>query len=328
MSLLPKGISVIICCYNSATRLPATLQHLADQQVPDNIHWEIILVNNASTDDTETVAYQEWKRLGQPVPIRIIYEAQPGIDKARRAGAHLAAYCWIVFCDDDNWLYPDYITSAFHLLKKNPDIGLIGGQGEPVADVQIPDWFEALSGHYAACSLGNVKIDLTNHGIWGAGMSGQTTLLKHAMHPSHPLLNPGRMGSNTAFGDDGEICMRVALQGYRIVYSPELKYKHYIPQQRLTESYRDALLQQERNQAEVMATYHRMLRWINEPYWKKLLISFFHLYKFIFMSFSGKKLRLSFSKDYLYFSVRWKLFETSYNKHVWLYHKSLKDLCL
>ena len=60
-----KGISIIICCYNSAKRLHETLKHLALQQVSDTIHWEVILVNNNSTDATTQIALEIWNGLGQ-----------------------------------------------------------------------------------------------------------------------------------------------------------------------------------------------------------------------------------------------------------------------
>jgi hypothetical protein len=122
--------------------------------------------------------------------------------------------------------------------------------------------------------------------------------------------------------------MRVALQGYRIIYSSELKFKHYITHQRLTESYRNALLQQANKPAEVMATYHRMLRWAYEPSWKKFIIAIVHLGKYMLFRLVGDRSKLSFSKDYLYFKTRWKIFQTGCNKAVWLYFNNLKDMSI
>ncbi len=54
--VISKGVSVVVCCYNSAPRLPETLMHLFAQIVNPDIKWEIIIINNASTDDTLEVA--------------------------------------------------------------------------------------------------------------------------------------------------------------------------------------------------------------------------------------------------------------------------------
>ncbi len=60
---MSSGASVIVCCYNSAARLPHTLAHLAGQIVPEDFFWEIILVNNASTDNTVECATAIWNKL-------------------------------------------------------------------------------------------------------------------------------------------------------------------------------------------------------------------------------------------------------------------------
>ncbi len=56
------GVSIIICCYNSERRLPETLAHLFTQQVSEDIPWEIIVVNNASSDATSRIAAQAFSR--------------------------------------------------------------------------------------------------------------------------------------------------------------------------------------------------------------------------------------------------------------------------
>src|SRR5260221_14664859 len=68
----PAGVSVVICCYNSAARLPETLKHLARQVVPPSIPWEGILVNKASRDDTTDVAARVWKEGGAPAPMHLL----------------------------------------------------------------------------------------------------------------------------------------------------------------------------------------------------------------------------------------------------------------
>src|SRR5882757_8940798 len=104
------GVSVIICCYNSAVRLPQTLKHLAEQNVPENLLPEIILVNNASTDDTVAVATETWNRFGpKNIEFKIVNEPEPGQMHARKKGAEEARYECIIFCDDDNWLDKNYV---------------------------------------------------------------------------------------------------------------------------------------------------------------------------------------------------------------------------
>ena len=49
--IMSKGVSVIVCCYNSALRLPETIRHIVQQETPAEIDWEVVIVNNSSTDN-------------------------------------------------------------------------------------------------------------------------------------------------------------------------------------------------------------------------------------------------------------------------------------
>jgi len=53
--MIKPGVSVVICTYNGAERLPETIRHIANQTVPAHIPWEFIVVSNACTDNTEEV---------------------------------------------------------------------------------------------------------------------------------------------------------------------------------------------------------------------------------------------------------------------------------
>lgn len=53
---MPLGVSVVIPSYNGADRLPATLAHIAAQRVPPGLEWEVVLVDNASSDGTAEAA--------------------------------------------------------------------------------------------------------------------------------------------------------------------------------------------------------------------------------------------------------------------------------
>jgi len=84
-------ISAIVCAYNEeATLAPALHSLFAQTRVPD----EVILVNNASTDDTRAVA--------ELIPgVRIVDEPQKGLVKARAAGLRAAEGDVLVYIDAD-----------------------------------------------------------------------------------------------------------------------------------------------------------------------------------------------------------------------------------
>ncbi len=117
-----EGVSVIICCYNGSSRLPMTLTHLATQRVPKSLKWEVLLIDNASTDGSASIAQKIWDELLPDSELfRIILEPKAGQHFARIRGAKEAQYDLLLFCDDDNWLDPDYIffsTSVCALMSE------------------------------------------------------------------------------------------------------------------------------------------------------------------------------------------------------------------
>ena len=119
------GISVIICCYNSSKRLPDTLKHLASQKLAKDINWEVIVIDNASTDDTAVIAQREWDSYRQLSPaFTVLKEPRPGKNFAFKTGVYAAKYEYLLTCDDDNWLSPDYIKLAFDFMYAYARAGL------------------------------------------------------------------------------------------------------------------------------------------------------------------------------------------------------------
>src|SRR5260221_12813032 len=112
-----KGISVILCCYNSAQRMGETLTHLANQELDYPIVWENILDDNNSKDNTLSVAKEIWHSLHVGIPFKIISENKQGLAHARRRGIDESKYGYLLFCDDDNWLEKSYLQIAFELLE-------------------------------------------------------------------------------------------------------------------------------------------------------------------------------------------------------------------
>lgn len=146
-------VSIVICCYNSSTRIKTTLQYLSKQNF-DSIKCEIILVDNNCNDNTVQIAKSTWIDCKSPFPLRIEAEKQPGLSHARKKGVFAASGEIIIFCDDDNWLDEDYLRIAHETMTSNNAIGVLAGQSRAVSDVEIPTWFYSYYGNYACGVLG------------------------------------------------------------------------------------------------------------------------------------------------------------------------------
>jgi glycosyltransferase involved in cell wall biosynthesis len=192
-----NGVSVIICCYNSADRLLQTLKHLANQNVPDGLSWEILLVDNASTDRTTERALEIWNQLlPGSMMLRVMQEPKPGQQFARISGAKAAKYDLLIFCDDDNWLNPDYISFSSKTMQQNELVGAAGGQNEPATEADhYPEWFEVYKDKYALGIPAARSGDVTVRGfILGAGMLTRKSLFLDMYQEKYPSLLKGRRG--------------------------------------------------------------------------------------------------------------------------------------
>lgn len=250
------NISIIICCYNSASRLPETIKHIGLQKVQKSLEWEVIVVNNNSSDNTSEVAETEAKKYDQiKDKFRIVDEPKPGLSFARQKGVNESKFEVILFCDDDNWLDESYIQIAYDIMSKNEKIGALGGQGEAVGEVAFPDWWEDYMGGYAVGKQGEKTGDISERKyLWGSGLCLRKSLFIEIFN-NLPSLLTDRKGDELTSGGDSEICMRILAIGYILYYDERLTYKHFITANRLTWQYRKKMFDGFTSASPILSSY-------------------------------------------------------------------------
>ncbi len=231
-----RGISVIICCHNSALKLTSTLKALSGQEGLSEIDCEIILVDNNSSDDTQAIAACDWKIFGEPFPLKIVEEKNPGLSYARAKGIQNSQYDYLVFCDDDNWLSKDYLNIIYNTFSSNPEIGMIGGVGEPVIEKQVPKWFDNLNGFGYAVGNEGRKTGYTNS-VYGAGMAVRKEIMRALNNAYISFILSDRVGKNLSSGGDSEMCVLVLAAGKKIWFDERLAFKHVLPSFRINWNY-------------------------------------------------------------------------------------------
>lgn len=230
----------MICCYNSAARLPETLRHIAWQRTADSTPWEVIVVNNASTDDTAAVARRVWGEEGSGAPFTVVDEPEPGLSHARHRGFMTARYEYVLFCDDDNWLAAHYVQVAYEVMTAGPRIGVLGGNGEGVCEVPPPAWYHTygpLTFAIGAPMEKSGRVPDAIGAVYGAGaVYRKLPYLCLVQHGFRSRLSD-RKGNELTSGGDTELCYTYRLMGYQIWYDERLIFKHFIPKERLNWKY-------------------------------------------------------------------------------------------
>jgi glycosyltransferase involved in cell wall biosynthesis len=258
---MEKGVTIIICTYNGADRLGKTLEHLANQVVPGHIPWEVVLVDNASTDNSSEKGLSEWKRQNlSGIPFNVINESKAGKLYALQHAIRMARYEYLITCDDDNWLAEDYIVKIYNTFEFLPEVAAIGGKGIPVTEKEsLPAWFKNFEVLYAIGPQGKKHGILQGRSVlWGAGLSTRKSVYLE-MYKQYPSFLIGNR-NDIIFAEDTEYCMRLILKGFKLFYDSTLIYHHFIADYKLNTETRDAYLNNIKNADEVIRKYYAAIR--------------------------------------------------------------------
>jgi glycosyltransferase involved in cell wall biosynthesis len=286
-------LSVVVCCFNSKSRIEKTLVHLFNQQVPENHSFEIIIVDNNSTDGTADYIFQLNEQFNiSKIKLKLVYEYQAGLNKARICGVKNSRAKLILFCDDDNWLNEFYIINSIKNFEVESSLGCLGGNGEAVFENEKPIWFESHKSGYAAYSISEVRLDITHlpYTVYGAGMVIRKDLFLQIIE-DYKLFTNDRKGSKLSSGGDSEICLYVKLFGFKVIVDPELHFYHFIPMARTQWKYCRNLYKSFGNSNSLLQVYYYILSGSNK--------SFFSWY-FKFWCFHLKKISKSIKRLYFF----------------------------
>ncbi len=230
-----QGVSIIICCHNGARRLPETIRHITRQRVPATIPWELLVVDNGSTDGTAGVARMTWQSHPVNSYLRIVREPTLGLSYARARGFREARYEYMIMCDDDNWLQEDYVYRVYDILSTRPAIGAVGGLGKLVFEIEPP--FETLTYIFAGGPQASQTGKATENKLYGAGCAIRHSAYARILEGGFKSLLTDRKGVELSSGGDYELCLALAIVGYDIWYDDRLRFTHFITRERLTWQY-------------------------------------------------------------------------------------------
>jgi len=238
-------ISVIICTHNPRPEyLYRTLEALRVQTLAMN-HWELLLIDNASTLATASIANLTWH-----LNARCIREEALGLTKARLRGIREAQGELLVFVDDDSILDTSYLEVAMDIAKSRPDLGCWGaGCIEPEYEKTPPEWLTSYDGALALRRLSRdlwANIPELNRSLpFGVGMCLRKTLaVQYATlcQKDNVRRSLGRLGQSLASCEDTDIALLTCVLGNGTASFTALKITHLIPERRTTREYMSRLV--------------------------------------------------------------------------------------
>ena len=131
-------ITVAICTWNRAKFLDATLTQIGKARIPAGAEWELIVVNNNSTDETAEVLKKHEMHGG--LPLRSLFERKQGNAPARNCAMHAARGEFIVWTDDDVLVDAGWLEEMVGAYRRWPQATFFGGTVDPLYEVDPPKW--------------------------------------------------------------------------------------------------------------------------------------------------------------------------------------------
>lgn len=224
-------ITVAIPTYNRASFLRQTLAGIGAQQFPRD-HFEVLVIDNNSTDETRAVVGEFAS--AQPAP-RYILETKQGLDYGRNRAIAEARGEIVVFGDDDILVEPDWLAQiAVPLLADGAArrIGAVGGEVIPVFPHGLPDWVREW--HAPLAFRPDAGPLPAKHCPMGANMAFPKWVFDE-LGLFHTALD--RAAGNYFSGGDSEMIRRVRAAGYEVWFAPGAAVQHQMPANRTTFRY-------------------------------------------------------------------------------------------
>lgn len=227
--------------------------------------FEILFINNNSTDHTEAICQQFI--LDYPgYSTRYLIETNQGLSYARNHGIREAQGEYITFADDDAILAPDFLEKVCDFLDKHPDIAEVGGPIYLKYLGNIPAWenlyMNSLLGYFYPSSAPYCMKKKNKKYPRGSNMTFRTAIFSDCGEFNTAL---GRIKRVLIGGEEKDIAFRILNAGKKIAYIPEAIVYHLVPEARTTSVFI-------REQALGIGTSEQIRSKANKEYPKRLLI--------------------------------------------------------
>jgi len=218
-------ISLIICTYNRDKYLPIALNSLKKQNLDKN-KYEVIIVNNNSTDNTDKVC-KDFIKQNPDLSIKYVIEKQKGLSAARNRGINEAEGEIIIFIDDDAELTPNYFEEAIKFFSQNPNVDAMGGRIIPkYEDNEEPEWMSVFLWGLVTKSEWGSKIQKYPYSKYPPGCS---MAFRKNVFKDIGLFNT-ELHSRC---DDKYIFLQLRKEKKKFLYNPNFILYHHINKERL-----------------------------------------------------------------------------------------------
>lgn len=220
-------VTVAVCTRNRADRLRVALASLAGLEMPASVRHEILVVDNGSTDDTPA-AVEEFAAVAS-VPVRRVFEPEPGIVPARNRSVEECRGRWLASFDDDQVASPNWLAGLLEMAGRK-SCGFVGGRTE----LRLPEGVDRDLDPVTRMLLGE-SVGMTEPRRFTPTVTPSTNslIVERRLFDEVGLFDPAYHQR----GEDTDLALRLMAAGHEGWYTPDSVVTHVIPTDRLTDEY-------------------------------------------------------------------------------------------
>lgn len=231
-------VTVIVCTRNRAGPLSQLLQSMQKMRVPDGLHWELIVVDNGSSDTTRDVVYS----FSRYLPVRYEYEERSGLSNARNRGVSVARGQYICWTDDDALVDPNWLSGYVAAFRDHPEAAVFGGPIFPQLDGPTPAWFARLTNRWpisdivARRDFGDAPqlLDFERNIVpWGVNFAVRMAEQRTRLYDPELGVSPAHRRSS----EESQLMFEILSSGATGWWVPSSKVHHIFPAHRQSRRY-------------------------------------------------------------------------------------------
>ncbi len=235
VEITPVDVTVVVGSYNRAEMLAQTIDSLIaiDTKLADggNFTYEVVVIDNASTDNTQEVIarYTQSGGAGNAERVRGFLETEAGVTYARNRGINESAGRWIAFHDDDQKAHPRWLAQLLDLVNRR-DLSIAGG----AVHLVLPEDNNRILAPQCRQLLGE-KVGMLEEQPYGRKRIPGTNnlLVRRSVLDEVGIFDTSIKDG----GEDADLYRRIRIAGYEAWYTPDAIVYHLIPAPRLSNEY-------------------------------------------------------------------------------------------
>ena len=218
-------LTVLLASHNGAGTLPRVLEGYTQAHAP-HCDWEIVVVNNASTDTTNAILEDFQARL----PLKFKFEGLPGKNRALNSGLDLVTGTAIILTDDDAVPEAGFLRNWEDAIQKHPDTDVFGGTVDLIFDAPLPEWHQSSKSHFSELyayrkGMNDGPVEATD--IYGPNMAVGPRVVRDGIRFNEDI-GPAAGNSAYAMGSETELCRRLSDAGYSLSFVSSPAVSHIV----------------------------------------------------------------------------------------------------